>query len=188
MAVAIHKLGLVGVALQLGVALVAGAQQVLALAPAPGTDGLRPAGWTPVALRAVPAAEPAVPMPTFALPSRVPAPEPARAGAVIGVFGDYVFARPALGNLRATSGLLSAQAGGLPVAAPAAAEADLGQAYIGLGIDSTPLWPGLRLSADLGVAASRPGAGAYGARIGPGAPARDLRLAPRLQFGLRYAF
>ena len=179
-----HASALVGLVLQAGVAFAAAAQSL------PGSDGPWPAGGTRVALRVLPVLEPAAQAPGFALPPRGSAADPGRGVTGNGVFGDYVFARPALGSLRATSGVLLAQAGGLPLGAPAGAEVDAGQAYLGLGIDGAPLRPGLRLNADLGVAALRPptGAATYGARSAAGLAPRDLRLAPRVQVGLRYAF
>lgn len=122
-----------------------------------------------------------------------------------GVLGDYfLYARPAFGSLRATSGLLLGHAGGAPTGGLAlaprvavgllegggGAEPALAQTYLGLGYDSPPLWGGLAITADLGFAASRWGGvgRALAGQHGWDAAVRELRLSPHLQLGLRYAF
>jgi hypothetical protein len=60
--------------------------------------------------------------------------------------------------------------------------------YLGLGFSSALGDSGLSLSADLGLLAE-PGAPTYGLRLRASDPARrDLRIAPLLQFGMRYTF
>lgn len=122
------------------------------------------------------------------------------------VLGDFVLAaRPGLGSLRATSGLLFGQAGGAPVSglalaprlsigllegAAAPGEPRAGRAYLGLGYDSPALWGNLSIHADLGFAAAQWGGvgRALAGQSGWDAAVRELRLTPQLQLGLRFAF
>lgn len=134
------------------------------------------------------------------------------------VLGDYVFAAPAFGNFRATSGVMLGTPAGAPVL-EATANSRLGMTmldggygsygnygnygkgtdgpstlpYLGLGYSSPALWRSLSVSADVGLVAGRP-AGLSGlgrAMLGNqamDAAVRDLRLAPVLQLGVRYSF
>lgn len=128
------------------------------------------------------------------------------------VLGDYVFAAPAFGNFRATSGVMLGTPAGAPVL-NATANSRLGITmldggygsygsssdapstlpYLGLGYSSPALWRSLSVSADVGLVAGRP-AGLSGlgrAMLGNQAmdvAVRDLRLAPVLQLGVRYSF
>lgn len=128
------------------------------------------------------------------------------------VLGDYVFAAPAFGNFRATSGVMLGTPAGAPVLS-ATASSRLGITmldggygnygnssegpstlpYLGLGYSSPALWRSLSVSADVGLVAGRP-AGLSGlgrAMLGNQAmdvAVRDLRLAPVLQLGVRYSF
>lgn len=127
-----------------------------------------------------------------------------------GLFGDYTFARTGFGNLRASGGLMLGHLGGAPQLSSALG-AGLGVAvldagtgasagdepgtvpYVGLGYSSPAFWSGLSLTAELGMVAGRPGAlGGFGrALLGNQAmdlAVREMRLAPVLQFGLRYTF
>lgn len=129
------------------------------------------------------------------------------------VLGDYVFATPAFGSFRATSGLMLGAPGGAPMwtAAPSArlgltlldlgpqagstgqADASSTVPYLGLGYSSDALWRSLSVSADVGLVAGRPaGFGQLGRAMfgsqGTDAALRELRLAPVLQLGVRYSF
>lgn len=126
------------------------------------------------------------------------------------LLGDYVFAMPGYGNLRATSGvLLGSQSGAPTLSSPlasrlgvtvleggfagAGADAPATVPYLGLGYSSATLWRSVALSADLGVVAGRPaGLGGLGRAVFGSQPLdaamRDLRLAPLLQLGVRYSF
>lgn len=125
------------------------------------------------------------------------------------VLGDYVFASPAFGNFRATSGVLLGAQGGVPTgqgassarlsvsvlegSAPANGEGPATMPYLGLGYSTPAVWRSFYLSADLGVVAGRPAgiAGLGRAVLGSqakDAAMRDLRLAPMLQLGMRYSF
>jgi hypothetical protein len=126
------------------------------------------------------------------------------------VLGDYVFATPGFGSLRATSGVMLGTQGGAPMLfaaagprlgvtvfdggfAGAAADAPSTLPYLGLGYSSATLWRSVALSADLGVVAGRPaGLGGLGRAVlgnqAMDAAVRDLRLAPVLQLGVRYSF
>jgi release factor glutamine methyltransferase len=124
------------------------------------------------------------------------------------LLGEVVLARPSYGIFRATSGVLLGQTAGAPlrdlalgdrigvslfegVAGPQGQIATpITQPYVGLGYRSPEVWGGLSLSADLGFTAA--GLGGVGRALA-GQQAwdlalRDLRLAPLLQFGLRYSF
>lgn len=128
------------------------------------------------------------------------------------LLGDYVFATPSYGSFRATSGLMLGNPGGAPMLSttPAArlgvTVLDLGSLgsgalgegpstlpYLGMGYSSASLWRSLSISADVGWVAGRPaglagvGRAMFGSQ-GMDAAMRDLRLAPVLQFGVRYSF
>jgi len=127
------------------------------------------------------------------------------------VLGDYVmFTRPALGSIRATSGLMLGSFGGAPAlsasagprlgltvldgaAAPAGGEAAAAVPYLGLGYSSPALWGAFSLTADVGLVAARPaglsgvGRAIFGSQAMDQA-LREMRLAPVLQFGVRYSF
>ena len=126
------------------------------------------------------------------------------------VFGDYVFARPAHGSFRATSGVLVGQLSGAPVRqsslgssvglsvldsglVAAVAPETAAQPYLGLGYNSQDAWRGLSVTADLGVAAARAaGLGGVGRALagqqGWDQAVREMHLTPRVQLGIRYAF
>ncbi|MBA4178385.1 MAG: hypothetical protein C0505_17775 [Leptothrix sp. (in: Bacteria)] len=131
----------------------------------------------------------------------------------VAVMGDYVFAQPAFGSFRASGGLLSGSTGGLPLASGALASQRLGVSvlrgsapgwgggagaaatlpYIGLGFSGAAGLAGLSLTADLGLVAERPEAAAGLGRAlfgnqGMERSLRELRLAPVMQLGVRYAF
>jgi hypothetical protein len=126
------------------------------------------------------------------------------------VLGDYVmFTRPALGSIRATGGVMLGSYGGAPTSsagagsrigltllegglAPAGSEA-AAVPYLGLGYSSPPLWGAFSLTADVGMVAARPAGAAGMGRAVFGNQAmdqalREMRLAPVLQLGVRYAF
>ena len=128
------------------------------------------------------------------------------------VLGDYVFAAPAFGSFRATSGLMLGNPGGAPLLSTSPSARlnvtllDMGPTiangqtdgpatvpYLGLGYSSPALWRSLWLSADVGLVAGRPSGltGLGRAMLGTqglDAAVRDLRLAPVLQLGLQYSF
>jgi hypothetical protein len=128
------------------------------------------------------------------------------------LLGDYIFAAPAYGSFRATSGLLLGSPGGAPMlnAAPMArlgvtvldlgslgggglAEGPTTLPYLGMGYSSPALWRSLSVSADVGLVAGRPaGLSGLGRAMlgsqGMDAAVRELRLAPVLQLGVRYSF
>lgn len=129
------------------------------------------------------------------------------------VFGDYYFARPAIGGFRASGGLMSGTQGGLPltqastagsllgvslssVALPingVATEASSALPYLGLGFTGAPWRNGPAISADVGLVAERPSAAVGVGRAVFGNQAmdsavRELRLSPVLQLGVRYSF
>ena len=126
-----------------------------------------------------------------------------------GLFGDYTFASTGLGSLRASGGVLLGHLGGAPLSSAGVggrlgiAVLDGGTAtasaepatvpYLGFGYNSPSFWSGFSLSADLGLVAGRPsGLGGFGrALLGNQAldlAVREMRLAPVLQLGVRYAF
>ncbi len=137
------------------------------------------------------------------------APRGLRGGALL---GDYVFARPAFGNFRASGGLMSGHLGGLPLASTSAGgrfdvsvqrsalstwlpgtEAPATLPYLGLGFSGAAGLAGLSLTADLGLVAERPEAAVGLGRAlfgnqGMERSLRELRLAPVMQLGVRYTF
>lgn len=138
------------------------------------------------------------------------APSGLRGGALL---ADYVFANSAFGRFRTSGGLLSGHLGGLPmasaltgqrlgvavqrsVAAPpwiAGTQTPATLPYVGLGFSGAAGLAGLTLTADVGVVAERPEAAAGLGRAlfgnqGMERSLRELRLAPVMQLGVRYAF
>jgi hypothetical protein len=126
------------------------------------------------------------------------------------LLGDYLlFTQPALGSLRASSGLMLGILGGAPGVSVGAgtrlgltmldggvgtaSEPSPVQPYLGLGYRSPPLWGNFSLTADVGVVAAHPaGIGGLGRAVF-GSQAmdqalREMRLAPLLQLGVRYSF
>jgi hypothetical protein len=125
------------------------------------------------------------------------------------VLGDYVFAQPEFGSFRATTGLffgapgeqprfgvasygagsrLGLALGGSGARQPDAEAAWQAMPYLGVGFSSPLGDSGFSLSADLGLLAE-PGNRGTGLRLRASEPnRRDLRLAPLLQFGMRYTF
>jgi hypothetical protein len=146
------------------------------------------------------------PLSTYSLLRGDATPRALQAGAL---FGDYLFDPHPFGRFRASGGLLIGHLGGTPMQGMRAGDR-LGVAlldggatampgetntvpYLGLGYSSPLLWSGLSLTADLGVVAGRPSAlsGFGRALLGNqdmDAALREMRLAPVLQFGLRYEF
>jgi hypothetical protein len=138
----------------------------------------------------------------------------AQRGQILGaaMLGDYVFARPSMGQFRTTSGVVLGSNAGAPLfAASAAARLDVQvrdvgklwsnaanepqatMAYVGLGYSSPRLWGNLSVSADFGLAAARPSGVAGVGRALFGAQAldaalRDMRWAPLMQLGVRYSY
>jgi hypothetical protein len=134
-----------------------------------------------------------------------------RSGRGAAVLGDYYFAQPWFGSFRASGGMLFGAMGGAPVLQVTAssrlglalqtlgggilagAESPGAVPYLGLGF-TTPAWRNAwSLSADLGWVAEQPSAfGGVGRAIfgnqGWESALRDIRLAPVLQLGVRYAF
>lgn len=127
------------------------------------------------------------------------------------LFGDYYFAMPSFGSFRASGGVVSGSLAGLPLAnagtgtrlglsvngssLPLGAfgnnEPVTASPYLGLGFTSAALWRnGLSISADIGLVAEHPTPALGGSRsvFGSQAMERELRLAPLLQLGVRYAF
>lgn len=131
------------------------------------------------------------------------------------LFGDYVLLRRGLGELRATGGVVLGSLVGAPALAHGGSgrfglgvlESPATQAaptpsmtldvtalpYLGLGYRSPPLWQALSVSADVGVVTAHPSgaAGVGRALLGQqamDAALREMRLAPMLQLGVRYAF
>lgn len=125
------------------------------------------------------------------------------------VLGDYVFAEPGFGSFRATTGLFFGMPGeqprfgvasysagsrlGLALGSSGARRLGAGASwqalpYLGVGFSSPLGDSGFSLSADLGLLAEPEGSGT-GLRLrNNDAGQRDLRLAPLLQFGMRYTF
>ncbi len=92
------------------------------------------------------------------------------------LLGDYVFAPVRFGSFRASGGLMLGS------------EPSSSVPYLGLGFSSLALASGLSLNADLGVVPeSSPSRTLLGSQ-GNQAALREMRLAPVLQLGLRYAF
>jgi hypothetical protein len=138
---------------------------------------------------------------------------PAR-GQILGaaMLGDYVFARPSIGQFRTTSGVMLGSTAGAPLlSTQAAARLDVqvrdvgsqwshtggeilaAMPYVGLGYSSPRLWGHLSVSADFGLAAARPAGMAGVGRALFGAQAldaalRDMRWAPLMQLGVRYSY
>lgn len=124
------------------------------------------------------------------------------------LLGDVLLAEPFFGRFRASGGLLLGSTAGAPLRSQAAgarlgvslavAEAAPGDAawavpYLGLGFSSHWLGPAWSLTADIGWVAERPGAfGQLGRALFGNTSAasawRELRVAPVVQFGVRYAF
>jgi hypothetical protein len=99
-----------------------------------------------------------------------------RGGTGTAVLGDYVFAPLRFGSFRASGGLMLGN------------EASSSVPYLGLGFSSLTLASGLSLNADLGwIAEGSLGRALFGSQ-GSQAALREMRLAPVLQLGLRYAF
>ncbi len=188
----------------------AAAACLLAL-PALAQNGLLPpasdAVWPALELRVMVQTAPLGPLPAaaLALHGQAAAQRSVQGGAL---FGDYVFVRNPLGSLRATGGLVLGTLAGTPTLLPAAgtrlglglldappaAGGDNGaQPYLGLGYSSPALWRTLSVTADLGLVAGRPsgvtgvGRALFGQQA-MDAALRELRLAPLLQLGVRYAF
>lgn len=124
------------------------------------------------------------------------------------LLGDVVLAQPSFGVFRATSGILLGQAAGAPLRdlplgerlgvsllegvadPPGQIATPTTLPYLGLGYRSPAVWGGLSLSADLGFTAgglSGVGRALAGQQTWDMA-LRELRLAPLMQFGLRYSF
>lgn len=131
------------------------------------------------------------------------------------LLGDYHFAQPWFGVFRASGGLLIGAQGGAPLlSAPigprlgvsvlrgeALAPLQFGSAsensdtvpYVGLGFASSPWKGALSVTADLGLVAGQPSAaGDVGRALfgnqGMERALREMRIAPLLQLGVRYAF
>jgi hypothetical protein len=138
----------------------------------------------------------------------------ARAAQGGAILGDYYFAQPAFGSFRASGGLMLGSMGGAPqlsgLASPrlgltlqslggagangaTGAESGGTVPYLGLGFVSSAWRNSLSLTADLGWVAAQPSAmGGVGRAIfGNQAwetALREIRIAPVLQLGVRYAF
>lgn len=127
-------------------------------------------------------------------------PRGARSLAGAAVLGDYTFAQPWFGSLRATSGLVVGNLAG--VASRMAASGWGGNVagetlstvpYVGLGFSRQALQDGLSIVADVGVVAQSPtnfgnlGRAVFG-NAGVENAWRDMRLSPMWQLGVRYAF
>ncbi len=124
------------------------------------------------------------------------------------LLGDVLLAEPFFGRFHASGGLLLGSVAGAPlrtqaagarlgvslaVAEAAPADAAWAVPYLGLGFSSQWLGPAWAMTADIGWVAERPGAfGQFGRALfgnaGAAAAWRELRVAPVLQLGLRYAF
>lgn len=126
-----------------------------------------------------------------------------------GLFGDYLLASRALGDWRATGGLVLGPLRGLPSSVPSpmgrlgldvlsspfatAGSDNNALPYLGLGYSSPSLWRTVSITADVGLVASHPagvtgvGRALFGTQA-MDAALREMRLAPVLQLGLRYAF
>jgi hypothetical protein len=95
------------------------------------------------------------------------------------LLGDYVFAAPRFGSFRASGGIVLGHGGW-------GNEAAWGQPYLGLGFTSITLLEGLSVTADLGWVSEQPRA-LFGNQ-GTQAALREMRIAPVMQLGLKYAF
>lgn len=126
-----------------------------------------------------------------------------------GLYGDYVFAQPRFGSFRASGGLVLGNPAGAPQTG-SLANGSLGIAmldggtigataeaptlpYLGLGYTSPARWGALSLTAELGLVAGHPSGLTSLGRALLGTQAmdqalREIRIAPMLQVGLRYAF
>jgi hypothetical protein len=136
------------------------------------------------------------------------APRAAQGGALL---GDYYFAQPSFGSFRASGGLMVGSTGGAPLltglAAPSlgislqslAGAGTVGTEsagtvpYLGLGFVTAAWRNSLALTADLGWVAGQPSAiGGVGRALfgnqGWETALREIRLAPVVQLGVRYAF
>lgn len=135
-------------------------------------------------------------------------------GQILGaaMLGDYVFARPSMGQFRTTTGVVLGSTAGAPLFSTSAAarldvqvrdvgshwanvgiENQTAMPYLGLGYSSPRLWGNLSVSADFGIAAARPSGAANVGRALFGAQAldaalRDMRWAPLMQLGVRYSY
>lgn len=141
-------------------------------------------------------------------PDGAATPRAAQGGAL---FGDYYFAQPAFGSFRASGGLMLGSMGGAPLLTGLAAPRlgltlqSLGGAaavgsenagtvpYLGLGFVTAAWRNSLSLTADLGWVAAQPSAiGGVGRALfgnqGWETALREIRLAPVVQLGVRYAF
>jgi hypothetical protein len=131
------------------------------------------------------------------------------------LLGDYTFATPWFGSLRASGGVLLGSAGptamsgnwgapgmGLALNSTSTAAAQANAAgqdaaspstYLGVGFSGAAWRSSLAFSADLGLLAERPGAALSAGRAllgnqGAQNALRELRLSPLLQVGVRYRF
>lgn len=131
------------------------------------------------------------------------------------LLGDYHFAQPGFGVFRASGGLLMGAQGGAPllsapigprlgvsvlrgdVQAPLpggyASESADAVPYLGVGFASGPWNGALSVNADLGLVAGQPSAALGVGRAlfgnqGMERALREMRIAPLLQLGIRYAF
>jgi len=102
-----------------------------------------------------------------------------RASGSAALLGDYVFAAPRFGSFRASGGVVLGHGGWGSASAGS-------QPYLGLGFSSATLLEGLSVTADLGWVSAQPRAlfGDQGTRQA----LREMRIAPVMQLGLRYAF
>jgi hypothetical protein len=95
------------------------------------------------------------------------------------LLGDYVFAARRFGSFRASGGIVLGHGGW-------GSEATWSQPYLGLGFTSAALLEGLSITADLGWVSEQPRA-LFGTQ-GTQQALREMRVAPVMQLGLRYAF
>jgi hypothetical protein len=102
-----------------------------------------------------------------------------KVGGSAALLGDYVFAAPRFGSFRASGGVVLGHGGW-------GSESAWSQPYLGLGFTSATLLGGLSVTADLGWVSAQPRAlfGDQGTRQA----LREMRIAPVMQLGLRYAF
>jgi hypothetical protein len=138
---------------------------------APPADALWPQIQARIALQAGP-----VPRPSLFSPLEPAGP---RAGGSAALLGDVVLAAPRFGSFRASGGVVLGHGGW-------GSESAGSQPYLGLGFTSATLLEGLSVTADLGWVSAQPRAlfGDQGTRQA----LRDMRIAPVMQLGLRYAF
>ena len=132
-----------------------------------------------------------------------------RSGQGAAVFGDYYFAQPSFGSFRASGGMLFGAMRGAPLqqvttssrlslqtlggGTATTTENPGAVPYLGLGFTTAAWRNAWSLSADLGWVAEQPSAfGGVGRAIfgnqGWETALREIRLAPVLQLGVRYAF